>query len=851
MRYIFTSWLAVVFLVVNVWFLKPNFVWAASSDDAVDTNYEHRDPEDYNYLPLVLTPDVSTGGTGALRDTISYNMVYDQGYEVQCAKPDWTISAKVFGAIAEYFKHYSSPVTLNGEATYNMDFSNGRIPLFRGDEALDDTKKNSSYEGYFGANYAKDTPAEINSTGVANLLLSQSGQCAAKYNNLQSLFGDGAICAKLSNSSQCALNRKINGTNFTTQTLYKSLAVLFSKNNGERRLNCRDIVSGWKEDLIEFEITKNQYEKEILPAVNALSIMPLNLDVLYRLAFLVIAPQQNPDTGNDVFSFLQNQSPLPDQTKHNTINEEKHAPIIIGFKIPFTITNSIFSLPKLRDSSLLTADLSRELAHIEELQSDAIGERNQFISTIIANKKTKPVINCDGLPQCTGGSDGQAMYQALVDIINGSELACSGFKGPYENAGDLSSPAEASEEKNFKKPYGTVFLPIANSAGFSWSLVVRNKNVQSEAAGENVPVSAYFITPYGTDLEYLQDSLKGVFFSDTTIAEGELTEWEKLVQNNCILDFNGECGMIPEYFTLGGIIADLDSTSPRFSFEIPNSNCKNGKDCEPITLSFGATLIEEPRELFRILGAQTGWMIKQIQLKLRDFESKAHNYISECVRTEDMFLGRCIGFQGLPGGSDSNIANSCNDYQGIDVKLPSMAELEKLVCRIAKNNANDAQLLWGILQIEGSPILREIRAGTDSMSCGDLISNACGASQIVGILVPACIDKDACPQAAYIADDEQLQQEITPEVACSVEGSLTYILQRRKNEISFLKEEYRKANGREPSTTQLYYMMAGRNYGLSVDLLVKPACEGAPPVQGCNGANYCQCAMDTFKFSCH
>jgi hypothetical protein len=260
---------------------------------------------------------------------------------------------------------------------------------------------------------------------------------------------------------------------------------------------------------------------------------------------------------------------------------------------------------------------------------------------------------------------------------------------------------------------------------------------------------------------------------------------------------------------------------------------------------------EQPRDPLRILGAQVGWLIKQIQLKLRDVGNKAHTYISQCVRTEDLFLGRCLGFLGEPGGSDSNVANSCNDYQGATVDLPSWDGLQKMVCSVAKNNANDAQLLWGLLQIEGAPLTNQIAAGAGSMSCADLILNTCGASQIVGILVPACIDQEACSQASSIANDSQLQREITVDVACSVRGSLEYILQKRKSEISFLRGEYRAANGADPNSTQLYYMMAGRNYGLPVENLVQPACAGAPPVSGCSGANYCQCAMDTFSFSCN
>ncbi|HCR81009.1 MAG TPA: hypothetical protein DIV47_00795 [Candidatus Pacebacteria bacterium] len=843
---------SLVFLFLAGWLMHPSLISAATSDD--DTgNYVRRDPEDYNFLPLVLDPGSSTGNTGTLRDTISFNMVYDQGYEVQCAKPQWYITPQVFGAIKEYFELYSDPVLLSGPASYNIDFSQGTIPLYRGDEDLLDTQKNSSFEGYFGANYLKDSPPKLNSSGVTNLLLNQDGQCVVKYANLDSLFGvDGGLCSKLKDPDQCALDREIDGTSYTTETLYNALTELFSITNddGTKNVTCADITGQWRPELEqEFDITPEQFNNEITPAVDALRRMPFNLDVLYRLAFLVISPQQNPTNDGGVFSFLQTQAPQPVPSS-TIVDDDTHAPIVIGFKVPFLATNSLFSLPALRDSALVTALSMRTIESLQREQATVLEERTDFIEKIIANKQTKPVINCDGMPQCTGNGDSQQLFAALIDIINGSEQTCSGFKGPYENAGDLGSPAAASEEKEFQKPYFSEVLPQVNSAGFEWTLLVADPNVQSIASQEKVPVTAHLITPYGSNLEYITQTLQSYFDNE---------QFQKIVENNCIEDFNGECGLMPEYFTFSGITADLDSEADSYSFVTNPEECEEIEDqaekeqCQ--TKSFGANLTEQPREPLRIIGAQLGWMIWKLQQDIRGIGSKAYEYIKECKRTEDLFLGRCIGYQGQPGGSDSEAANSCNDYQGITVDLPTMPELEQKVCSIARGNDLDAQLLWGMMQVDGSPFLRQILAGETSMSCGDLITNSCGASQIVGIIVPQCIDPVACPQAAAWALDEgpagqQYREEITPEVACSVDGSLTYILQKRKSEIAFLKAEYQKANGSEPSTKQIYYMMAGRNYGLPVETLVKPACEGAPPVQGCGGANYCQCVMDTFPFSC-
>ena len=844
--------LAAVFLVALAAIFSVQIVAAASSDDAA--NYVRRDPEDYNYLPLILDPNSSTDNTGTLRDIISHNMAYDQGYEVQCAKPDWNITPSVYGAIEEYFEYYTAEVPLRGTAGYNVDFSGGKIPLFRGDEALLDTQKNSSYEGYFGANYLEGDPEAVNSSGVANLLLNQDGQCVAKYENLDSIFGDGAICDKLADSSQCSLSREIVGTTYNTQELYEELAGIFSIRNGDINLSCSDITGDWNEDLLAFGISQSDFNNDIRPAMDALEVMPLNLDILYRLAFLIIAPQQNDITSSDdIFSFLQNRAPQP-SGGGGTAGGERHAPIVIGFKVPILATNSILSLPNLRDSALLSAYSIRGVEELQREQESIIAARDELIEKISANKEIKPIINCDGMPQCTGGSDDQALFQALIDIVNGSEQSCGNFLGPYEFAGDLGSPAEVSEDKAFQEPYYTTVLPITNSAGFSWELVVRDENAKQDLAGESVPVSAHLITPYGTNLEYVAESLQS-FFTDESF---DLT-----VQNNCIADFNGQCGMIPEYFTFGSITADLDSTtsdSESFLYPPPDVACAgltNPGEIEACLesieeLSFGASLTEQPREPIRILGASVGWMIQKIQENLREFGSKARDYIEACERTEDLFLGRCLGYQGLPGGADSIAPNSCNDYQGVTVDLPSWIGLQEMVRSIARGNSQDAQLLWGLLQIEGGPMTRQVKDGATSMSCGDLILNTCGASQIAGVIVPACADGDACPGAGFALTDssvaEAYRQSITTDVACDVRTQLEFILQTRKGQIGELRASYRAANGSDPSTQQLYYMMAGKNYGLGPEYLNQPACAGAPPVSGCGGANYCVCAMDTFPF---
>lgn len=835
-------------------FWHANQVLAASSDDAV--NYVRRDPEEYNFLPLVLEPDRSTGNTGAPRDTLSYNLAYDQGYEVQCARPAWEISPHVYGAIREYFENHSGQ-DFGGDASYDANFSTGRVPLFRGDEALTDTRKISSFEGYFGANNQNLSQGDINASGVANVLLGSVGQCEAKYRNLDNLFGDDNLCSKLKDGDQCVLDRPISGSSLTTQQLYERLTALFQYRNAEgRNFSCSDLMGALPAVTAEFGMNSLNFDRDIRLVQEAVTKAPLNLDILYRLAFLIITPQQNIiENGDDVFDFLQTRSPAPNAVGHSTIPLDWHAPIIVGFKVPFVATNSILSLPGLQDSARLTGNTLRSVEQLETEQTRARSQRETFVNSILENKNAKPIINCDGLPQCSGGQDESALVQALVDLINGSGQTCAGFRGPYERAGDLGSRAVASEEKEFQSPYFSEVLPAENSATFNWNLTMRDINTPAVASRDKVPVTAHLVTPYGADLQFLEGSLRALFGSE---------ELATRIQENCIEDFRGECGLIPEFFTFGGISSGLNSEESSFSFIYDGrEECDSPlfpippEDCNRLSISGGIT--EQPVEVLRVMGAQIGWFVQQIQLKFRGIANKAHTYIQECKRTEDLFLGRCLGFQ-EPGGGEGTVANSCVDYQEIMVDIPSdYMELGKIVCGVANNNPKDVQLLWGMVQVDGWALHHAIRAGESSISCRDAIMGPCGSSQIAaGIIVPQCVDRAACPQVNWAFTGnagEQYQKEITMEVACSVRGGMEYILKTRKQEMAWLREQYRSANGTDPSTDQLYYMMAGRNAGLPMANLVQPKCGGVDPVDPvgvgpCGGVNYCECVMDVLTYTC-
>lgn len=845
-------------------------IQAASSDDYV--NYTRRDPEMYNYLPLVIEDEYSLGNTGELRDIITYQMAYNQGYEVQCARPKWWINGQVHGDIKEYFEEYEKPVRLTSTSVYEGNFAEGKIPLFQGDEDFSDTTKISSYEGYFGAQNLKKQPAELNSGGVATALLDKEQQCVVKYNNLYEVYNK-LFCDKFKEGNPCKLNQiDIPGRDYGGWILFEALRDIFdikSKKDPNKNFSCKELMNAWTPEIEEeFGISESRFRNNIQPFAEDINLAPLNLEALYRLAFLVVSIRQNVMEGNeevnpalfesneDIFDFLEIQTPEP--VWGGTFERmpiKKEAPIVIGFKVPVTATNMIFSLPNLTDSARLTSYILSDpdiiAKHLEEMKD----QRKKYIGDILHMKQPENqdqrIIDCGALPQCIGSDPNKILLNSLIDQINGSGLDCGGFEGSYELVRELGSNANTPDNKReLRDPYFSKIFTSDASYTFDWNIIVKDEVVNGDLDGDPIVIRAHLITPYGSDMDYINAVLKQMFTTE---------QFQTIVENNCVEDFDGKCGIIPENLTFVNTSALLKTKPDVFQFiyhQPPGCVEKCPEDdkycieCEKKKMA--GIVVEWPEEPMRILGGELGWMIRKIQENLRDYGSKAYEYISNCKRTEDLFLGRCEGY--VDKDPDDGEEKSCEEIKSRTTKLPTMNELMKMTCSIAGNDPNNAQMLWGFLQIEASPMLRKIRAGETEMSCGEIVTNACGASGIVGVLIPQCIDKEGCPQAAYIADDTSdpwiKEARENPDIACDIETSMEYILRKRLSERSWLVEQYKAANGSAPSTEQLYYMMAGRNYGVPTEYLVQPACGSYEEVQGCGGANYCVCTMDTFTLDC-
>jgi hypothetical protein len=66
--------------------------------------YTPRDPENYNYYPLIFRPEKYIGEEKNLKNVLVWNLVRDQGYEVHCASKQWHIEKDVWGDIKRYFE---------------------------------------------------------------------------------------------------------------------------------------------------------------------------------------------------------------------------------------------------------------------------------------------------------------------------------------------------------------------------------------------------------------------------------------------------------------------------------------------------------------------------------------------------------------------------------------------------------------------------------------------------------------------------------------------------------------------------------------------------------------------------
>lgn|GEM_PF-6479250 len=615
---------------------------ASTSVKALASDTGIKDPEEYNYLPLAFH--------GNSFDWLSDGMVYGQGYEAQCALPQWKISPQLLGEYMRFFELFPSAVLhAKGDPdNYEIRLSQASIPMLRGSEDYNDTDKISSLEAFFGVANPLLPQHEENSSGIIQNLITLGEQCQAKMSSLAAIDN---LCDRLE-SSTCYMDRMIPDTEVRILELNerlvdyekKYLAKMEQKNKLQELNGLPKIPVNFCDDFVKneipnqnslFDANPNDYKKYSTAVLNA----PVDIDSLYRIAFLVIAPTQNIDEGGeDVFWFLHPEAPNDENIK---------PPIIAAFKIPDFGTNKSYALKPYKDSGQLVRRVLNTAMNLETQDGLDWNARFGKAGKVLKAKdeyKTNPkaLIYCPGITPCNPPS---ILNQTIIAIVNGLGRNCDGIDSPYEEAGEIATSANLSHTNRDYKFGWNDYGSQEATQGFNWSLTIDKDFLEKEGYNDafgdgyeySVEVNAWVVAPVGVEMQHLEGALRAFF---------RLDNYSEAVKKNCLPD-QGDCGMIPLRYPIksgGGervMGFNATSTSRRFQDgwevveQINPATGKKEKITKPKFKRVVLTLIET-RKAPGVRGARVGWLIRKIQEAVRPIDLQI-----KCSRTEDLFLGKC------------------------------------------------------------------------------------------------------------------------------------------------------------------------------------------------------------------
>lgn len=648
----------------------------------------------YTLMPMFL-PQAKPGL--AYEDLLKA-IVKDQGYEAHCGATQWIIDKTLWGEISKFFSsnipplesfyHGLNPTIFSGTDPYIVDFTKARVPLFRGMEPKLETLKNSSFEGMFGANFQQSEDSYmLNAAGVSKRLLSAHQQCLVK---IQNTLASIQICNEIINepctldknfSFKIAVNeaggsRAMTGADsgslksdehivdvtFDNKTLMAWIEEIRPKLKNEDLYKqvCYDITGGDASNQDPDYSPPNVSLDKIARLREAINSVSIDLDSLYRLAFLVLVPKQDKgkNSSDDTFYFLQS---------NPQVDEYVHAPIFIAFKIPEFGTNKSFSAGNVDTLELAKMVIQAKTQNEKDVK-DQENKRAGIYSLAQAAPYLKdPIIKCPpSYPQCER-SDENALRNTLVDIINGTAPDCTnttlrivetenseetnGIEQIFnqedlnwEKAGDLFTPASKDiKEYNYTSPVNKLIADKLKSKDlnlFEWELIIDQDPPEMDLP---VIVNAYLVIPVGETIKDVNKSLS-IFWSEE--------EFFEMVRTNVIEDMKNKEGVIPKYYTIKGANVGInasDSINPldECKYEtIPKQGFDGNWYSETVQVctnyTFGVSLTETKGDML-LPDFGLGFMIRKIQQKLRNSFNQTYNYILSCNRVEDMFLGRCSG----------------------------------------------------------------------------------------------------------------------------------------------------------------------------------------------------------------
>jgi len=484
----------------------------------------------------------------------------------------------------------------------------------------------------------------------------------------------------------------------------------------------------------------------------------------------------------------------------------------------------------------------------EEYESEKGGMRDIVFGEIAEG------FNSDDRVNLVGSANTQT--KALTHMVNGLAPVCDNKTVRPESAPTITSEANFSEGgRLYKKTSRTAaddFGLLDSLRNLLNSEIETGERTKNDINNRKVILETFLIAPYDAQITLDQ------FFSP--LEEYTITKEQVENERPTHVQFNKGVGEGQEYdVTFSSNKSSEDFWDPDNCVWKPGHTNKNGDwvnghwDCmQTYTVGIGDDINQELG--VDVIAAKTRGNVRAMQ-SLFPYGEPAYKHVERFGSSTEANNEKLIkGDSGDGDGDEEGEEASCEEVKNMTTELPTMNGLMRMVCSTAGNDKYDAQLLWGLIQIEGWNMLNAIAAGQSSMSCGEIVSNSCGASQITGQLVPQCIDKEKCPQAAYLADDTSdatiADIRENPEIACDIATQLDFTLKKRKSEVSYLTSGFTSANGRSPSKEELYQMMAGRNYGVPEEYLFQPGCGSYEAVSGCGGANYCVCAINTFTMDC-
>jgi len=674
---------------------------------------EERDMAIYHTLMPMFVPNKDDGLN---YEDLLYTMIRDQGYEAHCGGVEWWLDKDLFGDIGKFFSQdvppeesfYNglNPTEFGGVDNYVVDYSKARIPMMRGLQSRYDIVKNSSLEGMFGAGQqTEEDTYKLNSSGVSKRMLSDYQQCLAKTQNI---LASAQICDELE-GEECTLNKEYSFQivvdeegNSRPAVAGENASSLEPGESIEKVAFYMNALRGWfaeiRPDLhgkelyeqVCFDITggdattaSTDYDPppvepvkiaKLREAVKAISI---DLDSLYRLAFLVLSPQQNKgkeEYPDNKFYWLQNDPPAQ-------IDSWAHAPIFIAFKIPDFGTNksriagNIDTL-ELTKMALQTYEQNEKDKLDQTKKREFIYEAAKAAPLLLDGEK---VMNCPSFyPQCRRKPE-NALNNVIEDMINGMSLKCKnqtlriiqktvdengepldigGFTKVekqaeasgvelifnqedlnWERAGDLFTPASKDLKDNlYKSPANTQVanhLASSDTNPFEWKLMIDEDPPDLESY---MIVNAYLVLPIGETIKDVNKAL-AIFWDEDQFFD--------LVRNNVIEDMENKKGVIPKYYTVKDAnlgFSAVDSINP-LNECVPEVKIVNGVKeihmvCSHYTFGVG---FSETRDEMLIPDFGLGFMVRKIQQTLRTTFHDTYEYILSCHRIEDMFLGRCSG----------------------------------------------------------------------------------------------------------------------------------------------------------------------------------------------------------------